>query len=668
MGFDTAVYTDVSRDEAVDSVDGFNFQAVSAGIDGADLRHIRELLLHQISNRWPADRDDREHPATAAYLQHEGRFYFSRGISTGTTKNGRRGNQLTQAVVTRDEADLIPYRPAQIHAATQWRLEKATGKQSEQWFAPLEIHPDFEAEALLEWAVTDPQVVALLPTYLSMLEQATEPQARKVVIVHDDLDLVLRWFALGTLLLDDDVARRLEYRAFAIDPFQTRAQLVGVSPQLQQGPISGAHIVDLVAGTTSAFPVTASAQKVVEWVGRLDAFDALDVIGIARRWMPVIGVQTGAAGAEMVTGVRIAAVGREEWDLGIAVIEGLAENGLRDDLELYLDELAGSVAGYRLADQRDFERSARSARFAAGTGITGLAEAILAPALESLTENPRFAAAWAGELNAEQSWAWPTLENPARIGELLGDIIQAAPDDALGHLLSLAEGRARDLPADLLGPTVHRAAALVLRDPHRYTVQMPFWYGQAGVRAALRVGILERLAQAAPLRATTLRDLSDGVWDFLDPSEGERTPEAATFKPWLTAAAMSRIPIDERAERISTTSGLRPGTWELALAGSALPADLEVIVAWVARMGAHPTLTNHLRLRVEPMLNEDPKHAKAKTLERWIPLMDALIKEHPDDGEYRRWQEDLLNLLDNIPSLSDRMKAVGKVMGMGKGD
>jgi hypothetical protein len=668
MGFDTAVYTDVSRDEAVDSVDGFNFQAVSAGIDGADLRHIRELLLHQISNRWPADRDDREHPATAAYLHHEGRFYFSRGLSTGTTSNGRRGNQLTQAVVTRDEADLVPYRPAQIHAAAQWRLEKAAGKESEQWFAPLEIHPDFEAEALLDWARADPQVVALLPTYLSMLEQASDPQARKVVIVHDDLDLVMRWFALGTLLLDDTVARNLEYRAFAIDPFQTRAQLVGVSPQLQQGPITGAHIVDLMAGTTSAFPITDSARKVVEWVSRLDAFDALDVIGIARRWMPVIGVPTGAAGAEMVTGARIAALGRDEWDLGIAVIEGLAENGLEDDLELYLDELAGSVASYQLQDQRDFERSARSARFAAGTGITGLAEAILAPALESLAEAPRFAAAWAAELNADRSWAWPVLEDPARVGELLADIIRSAPDEALGDLLSLARGCARELPADLLRPTVDRAAALVLQEPSRYASQMQHWYGRADVRAAVRAGILLRLEPSSPVRVATFGDLARGGWDVLDPSGEALTREAATFKPWLTAAALSRLPLDERAERIRTTSGLRSDTWQLALTGATLPADMPVFVAWVARIGSHPGLTNHLRSRLEPVLAEDPKHAKAKTVETWIPLVDALRKLYPDSTEYRTWQKKLTELLDNIPSLSDRMKAVGKVIGMGKGD
>jgi hypothetical protein len=667
MGFDTAVYTDVSRDEAVDGVDGFNFQAVSDGIDGADLRHIRELLLHQISNRWPADRDDQEHPHTAAYLRQDGRSYFSRGISTGTTSNGRRGNQLTQAAVTRDDSDLHPYRPAQIYAATKWSLEKSANKECEPWFAPLEIHPDFEAEALLDWARTDPQVVPMLPTYLSMLEQASEPQARKVVIVHDDLDLVMRWFALGTLLLDSTVARDMEYRAFAIDPFQTRAQLVGVSPQLQQSTITGAHIVDLVGGTTSAFEISESARRVVEWIHRLDSFDALDVIGIARRWMPVIGVATGAAGAEMVTGTRRAALGREEWDLGIAVIEGLAANGLREDLELYLDELGASVASYRLRGANDFERSARSARFASGTGISGLTQAILEPALESLVEEPQSATAWARELNTDGSWSWPT-ENPTLISELLTEIILKAPDEALSDLLSLAQGCAEELSTGRLAEPLRRATALVLREPQRYLAVLPSWYGHSNVRASLRAQILRQIA-SAPLRRDTLVSLSRGTWDFLDPAgEQALTPEAATFKPWLTAAVLSRVPVAARADQIMTAQGLRQDTAELSLYGTTLPADSAVYIAWVTRVGANPELSGRIRALLAPVLDEDPKTAKVKMVERWIPLVEALVIAHPREHEYASWRNALTVLIDEIPSLTDRMKAVGKVMKMGRGD
>jgi hypothetical protein len=667
MGYDTAIYTDVSRDEAVDGVDGFNFQAVSAGIDGADLRHIRELLLHQISNRWPADRDDQEHPPTAAYLRQDGRSYFSRGISTGTTSNGRRGNQLTQAAVTRDDSDLHPYRPAQIYAATKWSMKKNADKECEPWFAPLEIHPDFEAEALLDWARTDPQVVRILPTYLSMLEKASEPQARKVVIVHDDLDLVMRWFALGTLLLDSTVARDLEYRAFAIDPFQTRAQLVGVSPQLQQSTITGAHIVDLAGGTTSAFEISESARRVVEWIHRLDSFDALDVIGIARRWMPVIGVPTGAAGAEMVTGTRVAALGREEWDLGIAVIEGLAANGLRDDLELYLDELGASVASYRLRGANDFERSARSARFASGTGISGLTQAILEPALQSLVEEPLSATAWARELNTDRSWSWPT-ENPTLISELFTEIIRKAPEEALSDLLGLAQGCAKELSVRQLTDPLRRATALVFREPHRYLAVLPSWYGHSIVRANLRSQVLGQIESAA-LRGDTLASLSRGTWDFLEPvGQLSPTPEAEAFKAWLTAAALSRVPPAARAEQIMAAQGLRQNTAPLSLIGATLPADSAVYIAWITRVGSDSELSGQIRGLLNPVLAEDPKTAKVKMVERWIPLAEALVHADPREPEFAIWLDELKGLIDKIPSLTDRMKAVGKVMKMGRGD
>src|SRR5699024_12682914 len=68
-------------------------------------------------------------------------YYFSRGISTGTTNNGRRGNQLTQAAVTGAADDLQPHRPAQLYGAKHWALEKADGTVCEPWFAPLELYP-----------------------------------------------------------------------------------------------------------------------------------------------------------------------------------------------------------------------------------------------------------------------------------------------------------------------------------------------------------------------------------------------------------------------------------------------------------------------------------------------------------------------------------------------
>jgi hypothetical protein len=55
--FEVAVYTDVVAADAVDGVDGFNFQAVSPGVDGGALVQIRERLLHRVAR---PRRDDQE--------------------------------------------------------------------------------------------------------------------------------------------------------------------------------------------------------------------------------------------------------------------------------------------------------------------------------------------------------------------------------------------------------------------------------------------------------------------------------------------------------------------------------------------------------------------------------------------------------------------------------
>ena len=112
--FDVAIYTDTRANEAIDGIDGFNFQAISEGITAQDRQVIRSNMLHRVVVGWNVEHDPLDHPASFAYYGHSGRYYLSRGISTGVTNNGRPGNLLTEAIVTSDPDDFGMMRPAQL--------------------------------------------------------------------------------------------------------------------------------------------------------------------------------------------------------------------------------------------------------------------------------------------------------------------------------------------------------------------------------------------------------------------------------------------------------------------------------------------------------------------------------------------------------------------------
>jgi hypothetical protein len=658
VAFDTAIYTDVSREDAADGMDGFNFQSMSPGIDGTDLRCIRESMLHRISTSWPIDRDELEHPPTAVYFRQDDRMYFSRGRSTGRTLSGRRGNQLTQAIVTSLPEDLAPYRPAQIFAAVNWDLTTTTTSAASRWHPPLEIDPSFEADALIQRLRDDEWQMKVLPAFLSMLEQAGGAQPRKVVLVHDDLDTIMRWFALGTLLLDPRDAGRLEFRAFATDPYSTRAPLVGVHPDLQRGQIPGAHVIDIAARTASDIPVSSSAEAVASWIRELDPFDALEVIAIAQRWMPVIGARAGAAGAELVTGTRPAALGRDEWELGNEVIEGLATAGLRDDLVLYVDELSDSVASHRPQGEADFRRAARTARLAARSEVPGLAQAILVPTLESLAQDGSQVTAWARELVVDDDWRWPEGDDGDAVPGLISEIIVNAPDAALRDLLLLAAPMAARLSAGELEPAVRRAAGSVLADPRIARDGIDGWYGAASIRRELRraiVGSLRTQGTTSPHMAA----LVDGSWDFLDPDTDALTAESASFGSWLLAARLARLPVQERISAIEA-DGSRPGqdSWRMVLGEPRLPEDSELLVAWTRACGVDRELRALIQAQLAPVLLLDPRDARKKDFSPWIPLVEAMVQADPRDPAWQDARSELLDLLEAVPSTLERANAL----------
>lgn len=657
MVFETAVHTDVPREEAVDGTGGFTFQSVSSGMDGNHQREIREHLLHQISTRWPIDRDELAHPPSAAYVREDDCYYFSRGKSTGMTYSGRRGNQLTEAILTGEPEDLQPYLPAQIYAATNWEVEKAAGKNCPQWFAPLKIDPSFEADALWEMLHGDSWALETLPVYLTMLEQAAEDLGRKTVIVHPDLDVVMRWFALGTLLMNRETALGLEYRAFAIDVFQGRAQLIGLHPDLQVDSTDGANVIDLVKRRHTPIEVSESARAVAAWAGRLDVYDGLEVISIAQRWMPLLGVQVGVAGAEMVTDACTSIPGRTEWELGLQVIEGLARGGRNEDLSMYFDELTDAIASYRLRGAADFVLAARAARFAAESGIAGLPDAVLLPSLESLAAEPEHAGVWASELDEGGTWRWPETNEPQQLTDLLSDIAVGAPREATGHLLGLVSRL--PVPADKLRlrPAFSNAASHLLRQPQLAANGIDSWFGAHEIKSMLRKHLVAGLEDDTKTEQYQAL-LRSSDWDFLDPAlDPQANATMAPFALWLAAARIARLPLEARAQALRAARPV-PGrsTWRFVLSGADVAQHLELYTAWVQIAGAETPLRNLILRELKQMAMSDPWQWKPKEAEPWVLFAQALADAAPQDQQVQQRREEVEEFAGLVPTTQERLQ------------
>lgn len=667
MVFESAVYTDVTSDESVDRLDGFGFQAVSEGIDGADRAVVVSDLLHVKSRSWPFDRDETEHPPTAVYLRGERGFYFSRGIATGKTNSGRDGNQLTQAVVTRDEDDIHPYRPAQICAAKNWKLEKESSLRSEKWFAPLEIDEAFENEALVTMLREDAWAAATLPTYLSMLHAALDSSSTKVIVIHDDLELVLKWFAVGTLLLPPEDALLLGCRAFATDPFRTTAQLVGVHPDLVTESLYGAHVIDLTAHTASEVPITPEAARIAAWVNEHDAFDAIEAAALGGRWMKATDAEVGGNGVEMVLGLRTVEPGRDEWEIGVSLIEGLGKAGLRDDLELYFDEFSDSIASYGIRSADDATRAARAARYAADTDVTGLAEAVLVPSLEALAADPSTASAWASELDASGGWRTLHLSEPDRIADLFAEVILGTAANALPQLLHLAAPLAEHLPPGRLNPAIGRAASYLLEDPRQVSRNITSWYAGERIIQHLRRTLLGELADHTLSHARLARELGDGAWDAIIDDDSPDS-DARALAQWREAARIALKPADKRDQAIEDSlekadsdpslPRLQPECWNIAIGSEEDPEleDPRLLALWVRRVGLDDTLREECIWLLAPVLQRGSKTAKTRDIKGWLELAKVLVAADPGAQDHLEAEARLNEILREIPSAKNRAK------------
>ncbi|MDZ5620311.1 hypothetical protein SFC88_05735 [Nocardioides sp. HM23] len=537
---DVAVYSDTTADESVDGVDGFNFRALSAGITVEDRRRIREELLHRVHPTWDHDHDELAHPPTCAYSRHGGRHYLARGHSTGLTLSGRSGNVVTQVVVTDDIVDFGGYRPAQLYAASAWTLAATPSGELEPWPVPSAVRPDFEAEALRVMLSHDPWAVRVLPRYLTMLEAAASDVPRRVVLIHRDLDVVMRWIAAGSLLLDDESTARLTFRALVDDPSRTDAAVVGLSPEFELEPVVGARVVDLERRTVS--DVQPSDSSLARVAALLDGASAAErpAFALAARWEAAAGPELAARAASALHGAIPTA---DAWTLSLELLEALDDAGATDALLRPEPSIIDALAD------------------------------------------------WSPSTPDEITAARDTRDRMRTIGATdIAAVLDRVSRDGLQRLVSRLAG---DLDAH------ERAAEL---------------------------------------------SVVNGSWDWLADE-----PDAAAVHPWLAAAAVGRLPREQRADALAHVR-LRTRTWPIAIGRPILPRDNLLVAAWLRHEGLDVRLAAVVRNAVVALRNgqgsSDPSYDE---------LLDAVLHAPYWGSDFP--DEELAELAMDYAAVHERIEA-----------
>ncbi|CCQ45056.1 hypothetical protein ARTSIC4J27_989 [Pseudarthrobacter siccitolerans] len=648
MAFDVATYTDVAASEAVDGVDGFNFQAVSSGVTGADQQQIRARLLHRIVPSWALGNDALRHPATCAYIVQGGRFYLSRGESTGDTNSGRPGNQITQAIVTSDPDDFVPYRPAQLYGATHWKLEKAPRSSADPWITPLEIRPEFEVPALEAFVAADEWAVAVLPYYLTMLEAAIAPEPKKLVLLHHDLDVVMRWIALGSLFLDTDSARTLQFRALVDDPWRADAMVVGVSPDFGRGDLGAANVLNLVQKSMPGIEPSNSARVRAGWFLDHGADDALSAIEIARRWEPSLGTDLAIEAARVVGLPDDPTQGRTAWRASVASTELLAVAGLRDDLALYAEELCEASFGYGPSDIGEFSLVGRAIRKAHDLDVDELVSEILVPTLEALTAAPSSIEAFARELSgASAPVRWESAEAQEAAGVFVAELLNSVSVHALPELLGAAKVIAAPVAPAELNAAIRRLSSAWLQEPAIGLGRWQHWLaGPAVVEDTVQQLILNLRDGDNP----ALTSLLEGDWDFL----GQHS-EDLELHGWLEAAKLARIPVDDRNDQAGLTSPLPAEAWRVVLAGSRLPQHAGLWATWITSQGLPDAMAAALTAVINRALAGEPGSTGVIYAGDWRPIMRSLSGSA--DPELTRLVDDYSVVQTAFRSSRDEVRA-----------
>lgn len=672
MAFEQAIYTDVTVEESVDGRSGFGFRAVSSGVTEADKAAVTQRMLHVVSSSWPMDKDPLSHPETLAYMPADGRFFFSRGRSTGATRSGRQGNQITRALFTDDSNDILPFVPAQLFTAPVWELEGGDSTELKPVPTPLEIPEEFEAEALLEWIKEEP---SLIDAFGQLAAGLSQRGAKKTVLVCDNLYDAVRWFTLGSLTLSPQDALELKLRGFVDDLYNNGADLLAVHPKMVPSRMDGAVVVDVSGGSLSTpMEPEESAAAIVRWVRELDPFDALESIDLFRSWQPALGTSLAIVAVDMLlhgnTGDSVAASsGKSKWDTAIAIVRGLVEGGKGSDIATYLDELTEALSGHVPATPEEMINAAGVAAYSAHADVPGLTDSLVKAAIHGLSNNPALAGAWTRTLVTDPNWDWSAVEDPEQVARQLAYLAseeEIASAD-LGFILQALRPLEHHLTADALKNQVRkplrRAVDFELAHPGHSAQTIDRWIHAEEAKSEIRASVTADFHDHGRLGEQRWSEAQQGEWNYIRPvhQHSGATDTDTEFVGLLAAAELSTMSPSQRQQAIPARSGeLSPDLSMYVVSDATLPEDTALITTWIDSVGSDADLRSFIYESVNVDLGTPAEKVKKRNLETYEALLETLGRSRlsvEDARVNRNFLDAVRDHKENIPTMKERAGA-----------
>lgn len=675
--FENTIFTDVLATEAINGHDGFNFQAVSAGIDGTDQRNIIEFMLHEVSRKWPLEADPLAHPETFAHIVQDGKHYISRGKSTGETNTGRRGNQLTQTIVIPFE-DYDRYEhgfPSQLFASSHWSIEKATSKVASVWedTGIDETEPlDEQNEVLLEWAKTTPWVSQRLADFISVLNQAFAESAngQKIVILYNNIEEFIRWVSLASLLIDGEKPMSLEFKAGVDSPWNSRGHILGIPCELQGEDLSGAFVIDTINETMGTTDVDQASRTVAEWFLNQDLGDAQTKNDILRRWSPIMGPELSAWGATVAAAEPV--IGENfGWKGSLKLLGALGEANLTEDLELYAADFLAAVESSTLQTAEDFSDAARAAKALVEVGQEEYASSVLKVGLKNLGYKPQMIDHWAIPLVESMNWNWvQAAESRAYFATELCNLLQTTESNphAMTYVMILLKPLHDDLNPQQIESVLQRGIDCVEEHPEVQHSLDHWIFGEA-----IALQRVSDIYEQAIENLKTWRKTSDslqgfnvfteivkGTWEPLysiAPATDDIQKKQRMLDTLKHALILSSEPADSRIPHLEKVP---VQLQKVALNGTNPRQNPKLWATWLS---THKVEKETLELVTHELLSDLESREPTKEIKRWAPITKALESYQEHSSVFSA-----INLYNQkVKEIDTPLKKVSRFLGFGAG-
>lgn len=675
--FENAIFTDVLASEAINGHDGFNFQAVSAGIDGTDQRNTIEFMLHEVSRRWPLDADPLAHPETFAHIVQDGKHYISRGKSIGDTNTGRRGNQLTQtAVIPFADYDRFDHGfPVQLFASSHWSLKKATSKVSQTWEdTGINDSEPFEEqnEALMDWAKTTPWVSQNLAEFIAVLNRSFEEpsKSQKIVVLYERIEDFIRWVALASLLVDGEKPMLLEFKAGVDSPWNSRGHILGVPRALEGEDLSGAFVIDTVQESMGTAEADDASRTVADWFLTQDVGDAQTKNDVFRRWLPLMNTELAAWGATIAAAEPVAGADLG-WKGSLKILGVLGQENLNDDLELYAPDFLTAVEKSTLHTEEDFEDAARAAKALVDAGQEEYALSVLKVGLNNLAYAPQKTANWALPLVESAHWNW--VQDPEARTYIATELCNFLPKldsapRAMTYVMVLLKPLQEVLTSRQTEIILQRGIDYLHANPAVQSDLSRWIFGEAiAVQTVhdLYVQASEALTRWKSLggslqNISIFTQIMDGTWAPLY-AFAPRTEETQK-KQRLLDDLQGALRLAAQPPEVRSTQVEQIPVWlqEVVLDGTSPARDPKLWAAWLS---AHKVKEDTLQTVISQLNNELKHQGPPKETKRWSPLIKALenYRQYPDAVAAINLYKAKVKEIDTV------LKKASRFFGFGRG-